>query len=228
MKANKGLTRRRRWFLRFGVLAWAVLPGCVTDKVCCNCNDIPCGAIPVCTGTHTRDIFLKQAELAEADDFVIYEAEWLYDPVTTCGTARPGPYGSYHLGQIVKRLPEVPFPVLIQVNVDAKLNEARRLVVVSFLQSNGILDADTRVLVGFPQAEGLFGDEASGIFRQGYQGRWLQGNPYGAAGTYGGAYGGGSFGNGGYGTLGGLGSIGGLGSGLGNIGVGGYEPVPEN
>ena len=93
MKANKGLTRRRRWCLRLGLLAWIAVPGC-----CClnswgdrnGCNDIPAGAIPVLTGTHTQDIFRKQAEIAEADDFVIYECEWLYDPVTACGSARPG------------------------------------------------------------------------------------------------------------------------------------------
>ena len=49
----------------------------------------------------------RQAELAEADDFVIYEHEWLYDPAALCGSIRPGPYGSYHLTQIAKRLPDV-------------------------------------------------------------------------------------------------------------------------
>ena len=208
MKANKG----RRWCLRLGLLVWIVLPGCVGWGERRGCEDIPPGAIPPCNGTHAQEIFRKQAEIAEADDFVIYEHEWLYDPLTGCGTNKPGPYGTYHLNKIVKRLPDVPFPVLIQVNpVDDRLNEARRVAVVVFLKANGILDADTRVILGFPEAEGLFGEEAAGIFRQGYMTRWLQTNPYG------GAYGGYS-GYGGYGAFGGIGGIGGLGS----FGVGGY------
>jgi hypothetical protein len=214
MKANMGQTRRRRWLLRLGVLAWAAVPGC-----CClserqhGCDDIPAGAIPVLTGTHTHDIFAKEAELAEAGDFFIYEAEWLYDPVTGCGSTKPGPYGAYHLGEIVKRLPDVPFPVLIQVNLDERLNETRRLEVVAFLKSHGIVDAEQRVIVGFVTTEGLFGDEAANIFRQGYMGHGMRPDLYGAGGSFGGngAFGGASV-VGGYGTLGGLGSsIGALG-----------------
>jgi hypothetical protein len=190
------------------------MPGCLGERN--NCEDIPKGAIPPCTGTHVREIMKTQAELAEADDFVIYEHEWLYDPVALCGSIRPGPYGSYHLTQIAKRLPTAPFPVLIQVNPDDRLNEGRRVVVVQYLKANGIEDAETRVIIGFPQAEPLYGEEAVGTFRQGYIYPWVNG----ARGGYGG-YGGGAGGYGGIG--GGVGGYGGIGGGTGGIlgGLGG-------
>jgi hypothetical protein len=218
MKAIKGLTRWRRRCLRLGLLAWLALPGCVFWEEH-GCKDIPKGAIPPCNGTHAQEIFRTQAEIAEADDFVIYEHEWLYDPLTGCGTIKPGPYGTYHMNQIVKRLPDVPFPVLIQVNpLDEKLNEARRMVVVTILKANGICDAETRVILGFPEAEGLFGEEAACIFRKGYSCRGIT-TPYGYGGYGGyGSYGGyggygayGSFGGlSGYGSIGGFGGLGGL------------------
>lgn len=203
---------------------WFAVPGCCCCSDWCNrhgCDDIPAGAIPVCTGVHTHEIFRKQAEIAEADDFVIYECEWLYDPVRFCGSAKPGPYGTYHLAQMLKRLPEVPYPVLIQMNVDAKLNEARRQFVVQFLESNGLADAETRVILGFPEAEGLFGNEAAAIFRMGYGGPGLPGAG-GPGGNGPGGYGG--FGYGGMGGLGGIGGYGGMG-GMGGLGgIGGLRP----
>jgi hypothetical protein len=212
---------RRRW-LRLGLLAWFALPGCVADGWWGGrCEDIPKGAIPVCTGTHTKEIFQAQAAIAEADDFVLYEHQWLYDPVTNCRTAKPGPFGLYCLTQMVKRLPEVPFPVLIQVNpLNEKLNEDRRTFVVEFLVANGIPrpDAEARVLIGYPQAEGLFGEEAPVIYYQGFVNHTgTSGNPYyGNRGIYGG-YGVSD----GFNTLGGFGGFGSIYGGFGGLGLGG-------
>jgi hypothetical protein len=187
-----------------------------------DCKDIPCGAIPPCTGTHVKEIMRTQAELAEADDFVFYECEWMYNGETHCGTAQLGPEGTYRLGMVLRRLPDVPFPVLIQTNLDEKLNEARRNFIVQYLRDNGIPDADQRVIVGFPTAEGLFGTEACPAFYRGFYGQQYGGGLYGGAGAYGGgaigAYGVSSFGLSGYGGLGGLGGIGAMG-GLGGFGA---------
>ena len=194
--------------MRLGLLAWCAVPGCVWSRH--NCNDIPCGAIPPCTGTHTKEIMRTQAEIAEADDFTMYEHEWLYDPITHSGTAKPGPYGMYHLGEMVKRLPEVPFPVLIQVSLDDKLNEDRRVMVVQYLTANGIAEAERRVCLGFPAAEGLFGDEACGIYYRGFINPYQSG--FGGYGGYRGGliggYGVSSFGVSGINGLGGLGLLG--------------------
>src|SRR4051812_26143487 len=100
MTAKKGLTLRRRWCARLGLLAWLALPGRVADKEHCHgCADIPTGAIRMLTGTHTKNILRTQAEIAEADDFVIYEHEWAYDPATHLGSTRLGPYGTSPLTQ---------------------------------------------------------------------------------------------------------------------------------
>src|SRR5262245_49081957 len=74
------------------------------------CDVIPKGAIPPQPGSYVNRFIAIQAGKAEADDFVIYKHEWLNNGI------RLGPYGGYHLAQIVKRLNEVPFPVLIQVD----------------------------------------------------------------------------------------------------------------
>jgi hypothetical protein len=191
MKRFTHLTFGRRWCAGVGLLIASVLPGCY--ERCGGCggcgggvgsrllkDDIPAGAIPVLTGTYTRQIRDYQENLAEQDDFVIYEHEWLL------GGTKPGPYGRYHLAQILKRLPEVPFPVLIQAHPDDALNEARRLMVSQFLQTNGILDADTRVIIGFPEPGGLYGSEAVAIYRLGFDPRY---GYWGTSGGYGGGYG---------------------------------------
>jgi hypothetical protein len=180
--------------LRGGCAACGDKNGLFKDK----CAEIPLGAIPPPAGTHLAEIKNAQKALAEADDFVIYEHEWLY------GGTVPGPYGRYHLGQIAKRLADVPFPVLIQVNPDENLNQVRRAAVVAFLVNNGYADADTRVVVGFPAAEGLFGDEAARDFERGYSGG------YGAFGVGYNPYVGSRLGLGGFG-----GGLGGFGGGLG-------------
>jgi hypothetical protein len=155
---------------------------------------IPPGAIPELTGEKTRRIREVQESLAEMDDFVIYENEWLY------GGTQPGPYGKYHLAQILKRLPGVEFPVLIQICPDDATNEARRLLVSQYLQTNGILDADARVIIGYPEPGGLYGNEAIAAYRRGYEPR--PGYAYGSQ------------------QFGGVGAYGGLGGGFGAVGSG--------
>jgi hypothetical protein len=210
----------RRW-LSAGLLAAAMLPGCYGLEGGHHdpCATIAPGAIPPPAGTHLHEINSVQAANAEADDFVIYNMEWAFD--------RPGlgPYGQYHINMIARRLPTVPFFVLIQQTPDDALNQTRRATVVAYLNQRGIENADARVLIGFPAAEGLSGDEANRIYVQGFERR---GGGYGG---YGGGYGGydGSgpigvtgpwSGNGGRGGFGGIGGFGGYGGGFG--GIGGY------
>jgi len=99
-----------------------------------------------------------QINEAEKDDFVIYLMEWQ-------GTTNVGPYGRYHLEQIAERLPSVPFPVIIQPSQDDKLNFARRVALVTYLANKGIADAEQRVRIAYPQAEGLYGAEAPRAFQ---------------------------------------------------------------
>jgi hypothetical protein len=169
-----------------GIILPSLLAGCHgTSNWWCvdNCSSIPSGAIPPPPGTHVRGWQEVHAQEAEADDFVIYKHEWLNDGV------KLGPYGSYHIRDIIKRVSHVPFPVIVQADVRAELNEARRREVVNLLTKYGIADAAQRVRVDFSQAEGLYGEEAERIYNE----MILTGE----AGLYGGV--------GGRGRLGGLG-----------------------
>ncbi|MCS6977851.1 MAG: hypothetical protein NZM31_12715 [Gemmatales bacterium] len=206
--------KTRNWLLVVGLLAPSLMSGCATTwHDCCvdNCATIPPGAQPAPNGTYVQRFRDVQAAKAEADDFVIYKYEWSY------GTAELGPFGQYHVNEMVKRLPFVPFPVLIQAHTtDGELNQRRREYVVRLLEMNGIADAEQRVVLGFPEAEGLYGEEAPRIY-----GMMLMPQ----TGMFGGL---GGFGLGGWGGFGGLGGFGfpGWGGGFGGFfgfpGFGGF------
>src|SRR5262245_42278715 len=101
------------WTVGLGAGATAILlPGCWTTSDCWlwldPCATIPKGAIPDPVGTKVNWAAEVQAANAAEDDFVIYKHEWCEN------SAELGPYGKYHLGEIVKRLPNVAFCVVIQ------------------------------------------------------------------------------------------------------------------
>jgi hypothetical protein len=77
-----------------------------------------------------------------------------------------GQSGVSHLRQVIQRLPHEPYPVVIEPHEDETLNIARRKFIVDALLSHGIADADHRVIVETPIAEGLRGDEAERIYYQ--------------------------------------------------------------
>lgn len=162
------------------------------------------GSIPAPVGTYTREAYRRQAEKAEADDFVFYNYEFNEE-----GSAL-GPAGCRHLIQVAHRVKHnEPFPVVIEATGDPKIDMTRRHLIVSRLGAAGITDAEQRVLVGLSQAEGLYGDEAPRIYNQ-----MLQGNNFNNQGGYGGF----GFANqGGFGIQGGFGGQGGYG-GVGFVG----------
>lgn len=135
--------------------------------------------MPAPLGTYLNGWNDAQAAAAEADQFVIYRQEWYLDGV------KLGPYGSYHLQRITKRLPYVPFQVIIEPDLhNDKVNQARKLLVVNELLAAGIMDAQTRVVVAYPRAEGLYGEEAVRIYLQRFSGN--RGGSSGSSGTTGG------------------------------------------
>lgn len=125
-----------------------------------GCPTMPKGAIPLPAGSHVRGWQDAQTAKAEADDFVFYKQEWYL------GGKDLGPYGRYHLTEVMKRLRKVPFPIVIQPGADRELNEVRRQLIVQYLKLNDVPDAELRVLVAFPEAEGIAGEEAERIFLQ--------------------------------------------------------------
>jgi hypothetical protein len=207
------MARTIRRYVRFwpgGLgLALLLLLGCFGNKghwEVDNCSSIPAGAMPPPNGTYMNAYIEAQAGKAEADDFVVYRHEWYL------GGHELGPYGRYHIDQIIKRLPTVPFPVLVQTQMNEQIDETRRQVIVQALAAAGVPDPDHRVIVGFPQAEGLYGEEAPTIYRQMLRGTATgAGNTgFGAAGGFGGLGGASGLGVTGLGGLGGIGGIGGI------------------
>ena len=141
-----------------GVAFAALTAGCTGTNGVDRFDDIAQGAIPDTPQTTVHRFFETQAGKAEADDFVFYRHEFFMDG------SQLGPYGQYHVRLIASRLNKVPFPVLIQAVPDAKLNDQRRQTVIAALKRAGFEDIDQRVIVGFPEAEGLGGEEAERVF----------------------------------------------------------------
>ncbi|HMP03285.1 MAG TPA: hypothetical protein PKD86_08545 [Gemmatales bacterium] len=165
--------KHRSWIIGLGLALPVLISGCTScdGPGLDRCPSIAPGAMPPPAGTHVRRLETMQIDKAEADDFVVYRHEWYM------GGQELGPYGKYHLQLIARRLPLVPFPVLIEAADDMTLNENRRKLVVQMLQSQGITDAEQRVVLGYPEAEGLYGEEAEQAFQQMMQGQQNQFGP---------------------------------------------------
>lgn len=157
----KKLEERGGWVLGAGFLLTGWLSGCCPGDTWCvdKCATIPCGAIPAPNGSHVREFQLRQTCRAAEDDFVIYLREWYH------GESDLGPYGKYHLSKIAKRLPAETYHVVIEPTADLHLNEQRKEQLIAYLKETGIGDADQRVVVGLPIAEGMSGEEGEGIGR---------------------------------------------------------------
>src|SRR5262245_41595317 len=170
-----------------------------------NCASIPKGAQPAPLGTYVNKFIEIQSGIAEADDFVLYKHMWY-----RAGTEL-GPLGRYQLDLISRRLANVPFPVVIETSKNDNLDQQRREIIASLLAARGFTDP-SRVIVAYPQAEGLYGDEAPIIYNRLVFGGLLGGGLGGQGGITGGQLGGG-FGGLGGGGFGGGGFGGGLGGG---------------
>src|SRR5947208_2438608 len=132
-----------------------------------NCANVPKGAQPAPAGTYINKIIQIQDSKAEMDDFVIYKHMWYM------GGTQLGPLGRYQLDLIAKRLPTVPFPVVVATSKNDGLDESRREAIVAMLRTRGI-DDPGRVVIAFPIAEGLYGEESYFIYN-----RLLFGGQYG-------------------------------------------------
>jgi hypothetical protein len=99
----------------------------------------------------------RQASKAEADDFVLYNHMWYMGGTTL------GPLGKYQLDMIARRLNREPFPVVIATSKDPAVDQARREAVLATLAQVGFADP-TRVIIAFPAAEGLYGEEAFRVY----------------------------------------------------------------
>ena len=124
---------------------------------CRSCNDIVPGAIPQPAGTYDCQWAHAEKARADQDKFVIYQYEWSAD-----GT-RLTQSGQDHVAVIARQICQAPFPVLVEASPDRRLDESRRIAILEALGSYGSPVAPERVCIGRPEAEGLYGQEASGL-----------------------------------------------------------------
>jgi uncharacterized membrane protein YgcG len=170
------------------------VPGCIRDKLSIPA---PLPEPPLPLGSSVRPMMDLQEMHGEANDFVIYEHEWV------AGTSRLNPAGEAHLRQIAARSGQVPFPVLVENASEEtaaliegcppceKLDEDRRNVVIAALTLMGVPGASQRVVISPALAAGLTSTEAE----QAYGGTIRNSGGGGFGGGFGG--GGGGFGGGG-------------------------------
>jgi uncharacterized membrane protein YgcG len=143
-------------------------------------------------------MFDLQEMHGEANDFVLYEHEWV------AGTSRLNPAGEAHLRQIAARSGQVPFPVLVENSSEEtaamiegcppcdKLDEDRRNVVIAALTLMGVPGASQRVVVAPALAAGLTSAEGE----QAYGGSLRNNGSGGFGGGGGGGFGGSGLGGG--------------------------------
>ena len=179
-----------------------------------QCPSVPRGALPAPVGASVRAFQHAQTTKARADQFVIYERDWISaadDPEnfnTELGTG-----GLRNFKQMIDALPTVAGPIVIEPTSHVKLDreqrqeldERRFQQIVTQLYLEGIENPDTRVVIAYPRAEALRSEDASRIFSQGLSGRGGQGinGMNGMGGGMGAGMGGGA---GGFGGGGGMGS----------------------
>ncbi len=152
----------------------AGLMGCEAQRH----EDIPDGAHPQPVGASVRDFFGRQARKAEQDDFVIYRYEWQSD-----GSTALNDWGQRRFNELVPRLSHEPFDIVIQPSDNGRLDEARQRTLVSLIAREGIVNPNDRVVVAWPDAEGLYGEEARQISEGAIQREGAGGGAGGAGGT---------------------------------------------
>jgi hypothetical protein len=156
--------------------------------------------MPEPLGAHLNRFIQVETAKAEATQFVFFLNEWYM------GGVELGPMGSRHLAAVAKALPQTQFKVVLAPCGNPAVDQARRSLLVQGLAQHGIANADGRVVIDFPEALDLAGEQADRVYY-----RWLYSDTnnlnrnqlgYGWGGI------------GGWGGMGGWGGLGGYGSGL--------------
>lgn len=122
-----------------------------------RCADIPAGAISAPPGAVLNEWLGAQAERAEADDFVIYESEWLAD------SAELGPLAKRRIARVAERVAAGENRLVVSRSDNTSLDEERRFAAVRYLADQGITDGEYLVTLGYSQALPLSGREAPAV-----------------------------------------------------------------
>jgi len=137
-----------------------------------------------------------QIARAELQELYITLNEWYL------GGATLGPAGRRHIERLARSIIDSTSTIYVEPADDTKLNERRLLAIAQELKKFGVTNAEKRVSLATPLAEGLAGEEAVRIYPRLF---FIRG-----------------FGGGGGGGGGGLGGMGGGNSGGGGLGIGGF------
>jgi hypothetical protein len=187
--------------------------GCSPNGYNAGCDE-DC-VVPRALGSSVRTHFDMQRQGAARSDFVINLHEWYQ------GGEALGPDGRRHVAELATRMQAEQHQIVLEPaepdlkvspNIETAIQMARmrdqnrRMAVIQQLAASGSVGADSRVIVAYPQAEGLRGDESVRIFQTLSRG---SGGNLGGGGGGGNANGGGGFGGGGGGGGGGFGGGGG-------------------
>jgi hypothetical protein len=132
-------------------------------------------ARPLSLGAISDQVWMTQEDNAEASKFVVYEHEFqLHKAILNTA-------GEDHVKQMAARIAKgANFPVIIERTMtgddrgdyhyptgpDPELDIRRRALVVAALERFGIADANDRVLITTPMAEGITGVEAEANYQR--------------------------------------------------------------
>ncbi len=154
-------------------LSFLVAPGCVTCGRLASkyglwtsqdhCADIPKGAIPLPPATYGKQWQHAHAGAAAHDQFRIYGADW------RAQSAQLAPFGLRRFEQMVARMHEYPYAIVIDRSESPALDEVRRGVLIAELANRGVPDAAERVVVGYSNAYALYGIEAKTVARGAFE-----------------------------------------------------------
>lgn len=184
---------------------------CQDDKECRRADDFGQAAIPGPPGTYVRPWNDAMICSARKSRFLFARHEWF------SGGLQPGPEGRMHLNHMAIAMQQSPHQVVVEEETTlpgydesyeealvrtAALNAQRRTVVIQFLESAGVADAEQRVWLSSVERVGVYGAEAPGaynrlIFGGNQQVNQNQGGGIGGAMGSGGS-GGGNFSGGGF------------------------------
>lgn len=183
----------RLWLL--GLLPFVAI-GCQQYRLWSRCPDIPAGAIPAPAGTYNDRWQQAQTSRADQDAFVFYQYEW------DKNGDRLGPFGERHLQKMIQRAQQTAIPIVIEPSGEPALDERRLLAIKDALTQQDAAWSDYPVVVGYPEAEPMYGFESPRVI-QGFMGGGGGGQGGGQGGGMGGGFGGGGGGGGGGANLGG-------------------------
>lgn len=137
-----------------------------------KCPDLPCGAISAPPGAALGEWASAQAQRAEADDFVIYEADWV------AGGTQLSPAAQGRLMRVADRVACGESCLLISPTENDGLNADRRFALENHLATAGWPGMADSIQIGTPAALDLLGREAPTVTRDLLSPRNLPNSPF--------------------------------------------------